>query len=98
MARLTRESRKYIRYELDEGSLTQISFFISETEICSVSALIVNSSFGGSEFLLVSKYPLLPHQKIRITFPELGVFEARVVWSKELDNNIFTIGIEYLTP
>lgn len=101
MTRAVRESRKYIRYDLDEGSLADVVLLFKDTKVSSLRGLVINSSFGGCELLLMSKYTPCPQQKLDITFPEaqlsdLGTFNSRIIWVKQLDSDVYKIGVQYI--
>lgn len=96
-----KESRKYIRYDLDEGSVAQVSLLLNDAKVCTLRGLVINSSFGGFELLLISKYLISEHQKLEIKFLErnladLGTFKAQVIWNKKLDSDIYKLGVEYV--
>ncbi|ACK72718.1 hypothetical protein PCC7424_4352 [Gloeothece citriformis PCC 7424] len=91
------DARKYARYGLEQGGVIQIDLLDDNDSIlCSLFALIVNSSRGGHELLLMSNFPPCPNQKVQLIFPELGVLPAQIVWTKQLDKNIFKLGLEYI--
>ncbi len=92
------ESRKYIRYQLEEEGLVKIYFTLEDGELVSIRGLVLNSSFGGNELLVISKKPLSVDQKIEVKFSELGSFKARIAWLKELDEGIYRAGVQYVKP
>jgi c-di-GMP-binding flagellar brake protein YcgR len=101
MTKTMTESRKYIRYDLDEGSVAQVSLLLNDAKICTLRGLVINSSFGGCELLLISKYLITPHQKLEIKFLErsladLGISKARVIWNKQLESDLYKLGVEYI--
>ncbi len=97
MLNSTEDSRKYVRYKLQEGAVTQIDLLDDNgTIICSLFALIINSSIGGNELLLMSKFPPFPNQKIQVQFPELGMLQAQIIWARQLEEEVYRLGIEYV--
>lgn len=98
-----KESRKHIRYDIDESSLAEVKLMIDQANQFSLRGLVINSSYGGCELLLLTKYVPTPDMSIELKFADqelskLGIFDGRIIWVKELDPNIFKIGIEYLNP
>lgn len=92
----TTDERKYVRYKIGEGNIIRLNFTTSQNYQYSINSLIIDSSFGGVQVLLVSSQPLSDNQSISIDFDELASFPGRIVWIKSLDSNIYQVGIEYL--
>ncbi|WP_013324118.1 hypothetical protein [Gloeothece verrucosa] len=97
MINTTEDLRKHLRYTLEQGGVTQIDLLdANENTTCSLFALIINSSIGGNELLINSNSSPFPGQKINVTFPQLGILQAQIIWTKHLEKNIYRLGIEYL--
>jgi hypothetical protein len=96
MPEITTDSRKYVRQKIGEGNIIQLTFATPQNSQYSTNSLIVNSSFGGVQVLLVSQYAPQPEQSISINFDELASFPGRIAWVKQLDTNIYKLGIKYL--
>ncbi len=95
-----KEQRKHIRYDIDQGSAAAILLHQEQDKLISLRGLIINSSYGGFELLLITPNVIAPGQEMEIRLLEqgltdLGVFDASVIWTKQIDPNIYKVGVQY---
>lgn len=58
--------------------------------------LVINESYAGCAILFASDKELKKGDKIRIKVGQLKEMKATVVWSKNFEENIYKLGIQFL--
>ena len=95
------ESRKYPRFQVDLGTLIEFELQTDySTSLYFSKALVINSSVGGCGIITVNKnLKLLKENNIcylRIPEENYISIKARIIWVKEIDKNVFRLGLEYI--
>lgn len=95
-AKSTSSFRKSVRFSPDALSTALISFKNRVTFKPELTALILNESFTGCSLLVISDNFIEPNDDMIVKVGEMAPMRARVVWSKNLEENIFKIGIKWI--
>lgn len=91
------ERRKHMRYQQETGTIVRIDFKIDEFNyVYSEWGQIVDDSFGGCCLVIVTKREIEVEKTAQLKLTDLAPFTVRIAWKKELDENVFKIGLEYL--
>lgn len=92
----TSSFRKSVRFAPDALTTAQISFRNRVTFKPELIALILNESFTGCALLVKSDDEITTNDDMIVKVGEMAPMRARVVWSKNLEENIYKIGIKWL--
>lgn len=95
-AKATSGIRKSVRFAPDALSVAQISFKNRVSFKPELVALILNESFTGCALLVNSDDKISTNDDVIVKLGEMSPMRARVVWSKNLEENIYKIGIKWL--
>ncbi|ACK73027.1 hypothetical protein PCC7424_4666 [Gloeothece citriformis PCC 7424] len=89
--------RQYSRFTNNLGTLVEINLHLDPTVFSNwIKGLIINDSLGGCGLILTTKEVVHPNQICSIRIKGLNPIKIRIVWVKELDTNIYRLGLEYL--
>jgi hypothetical protein len=88
-------TRKYTRFNVVGNNLVNLELSLDSGEHLTVNALMLDSSCGGLQVLLISHFPLKLQQLLRVDFDEFVSLNGKVVWINPLEDYIFKVGIEY---
>ncbi len=90
------KKRKSIRFRATPIAVAFIDLNHSnKTFKPTVTALIANESYTGCALVLVSDETFKVNQLAKVKIGDLDPLDARVVWSKTLEENIKKIGFEF---
>lgn len=95
------------RLEINKGQLVQLVFNKSQVHH-PCQGEIINDSFNGCSLMLREKWlnecdfnlqkeqPFDTGKKLLILMKDIEPIHAEIMWSKELDNHDFRLGVKYL--
>jgi PilZ domain len=89
-------TRRYTRFNVISNNVVNLELLIEPREKLTFNALMLDSSAGGLQVLLVSRFPLQLQQLLRVDFDEFVSLSAKIIWIKPLEDYIFKVGIEYI--
>lgn len=89
------KKRRAIRFAPDPGTLAEIAF---ELEKIHVYGLVVNESSGGCAVLVSTEETIEKGMICICRVGNLDQVEADVRWIKELEPNLYKIGLNYHIP
>ena len=99
--------RSHKRLEINKGELVKLVFNQSQVRR-PCKGEIINYSFNGCSLMLREKWlrkydfnlqkeqPFRTGKKLLILIKDIEPIHAEIMWSKELDNHNFRIGVKYL--
>ncbi len=95
------EARQYSRSEVDLGIIVELDIKFDDSESHQIlRGIVFDSSFGGCGIILVNKNINILEQNLicYLRIPEeINIpIKVRIVWLKEIHNNIFRCGLEYM--
>jgi hypothetical protein len=91
------KKRRHTRFKPDATSMTLVEFNPSENEFrADSSALTLEESFSGCCIILALKISNITENIWRVRVGDFAPLLAEVVWVKNLDENIYKVGLKYL--
>ncbi len=96
MAKKNIKPRKSIRFRPDPFTLAYFSFKPTTPFKADLVALVLNESYTGCSLFFNTENKVKKDQKISIKVGQLAVMQAKIVWIKNLDENLFKVGIKFL--
>lgn len=99
MAKKTKKptlKRRSTRFSPDPLNTAQLQFY-PQSDLFQPDhvALIVNESYTGACLVLQTKKKLKPEMKVIVKTGKLAPMAAEVIWIRQLDVDLFKIGIDY---
>ncbi|MEA5534203.1 PilZ domain-containing protein [Crocosphaera sp. XPORK-15E] len=88
--------RKSKRINLNKGSLIKLVFNQQQINLPS-EGVIIDDSFHGCGLMVESEEKLSPEQSFLILMQGMEPIPAQIVWSQQIENNQFRLGVKYVT-
>ena len=82
------------RFKPDPLAVAYMS--LKNTSLNPVVGLILNESFTGCAILVSTEDRFNLNQKVFVKVGNLHAMAAEIMWSTQLDENIFKLGLKYL--
>ncbi|MGK7944371.1 MAG: hypothetical protein AB4058_07870 [Microcystaceae cyanobacterium] len=94
----SRDQRRYVRYENNQGRLVNFSLRSSVGSIVIPSeAILLDESFGGAGLLILTTEDVHIHQICYMEVSEIGWVKAQIIWVTILSDELYKrVGIRYL--
>jgi hypothetical protein len=96
MLNVITNARKHNRFNVISHNVINLEISLDNQENLSLNALMLDSSAGGLQVLLISRVLLPIQQLVRVDFDEFVSLKGKIVWIKTLEDYIFKVGIEYI--
>lgn len=88
--------RKSIRFQPDPMTIAWMDFSNSKDFEPTLVGLVLNEAYKGCALIVASDEPLKKEQKLKIKVGRLSPLKAQIAWIKNLEENIFKLGIKLL--
>ncbi len=88
--------RAPIRFKPDPLTVAYIDNGNSRSFTPQHVALAINESYSGCAVLIATSHEFKKGDKIKIKVGQLSEMKAKVVWCKNLEENIYKMGIQFL--
>jgi hypothetical protein len=96
MLNTLKNARKHARFNVIGDNVVNLEILTDYEKKLTFKALMLDSSAGGLQVLLISHFPLPLKQLVRVDFDEFVSLSGKIVWIKSLENYIFKVGVEYI--
>jgi hypothetical protein len=96
MLNTLKNSRKHARFNVIGDNVVNLEVLTDYEKKLTFNALMLDSSAGGLQVLLISHFPLQLKQLVRVDFDEFVSLSGKIIWIKSLENYIFKVGVEYI--
>lgn len=96
MINILNNTRKHTRFNVVGNNLVKLELSLDSGEKLMLNALMLDSSAGGLQVLLISYFPLQLQQLLRVDFDEFVSLNGQIIWIKPLEDCIVKVGIEYI--
>lgn len=88
-------TRRAIRFESDENTLTLIDLNPSEEFRPSVVGLNLDESSSGNGVVILKRHLPEVSQQVKIQVGNLSPIEAQCVWIRDLDDHVARVGFAF---
>ena len=88
--------RGTIRFQANPMDYARLDFNPQGEFAPSTVGLIINESYSGTAVVICGTHTFKTDKVISIQVGHIGPLKAKLVWFKELDDQIHKIGIQYL--
>ncbi|MEA5511659.1 PilZ domain-containing protein [Crocosphaera sp. UHCC 0190] len=88
--------RRSKRIYVNKGSSIQLVFNQEQINV-PFGGVIIDDSFHGCGLIVKSEEKLCPEQSFLILMQGMEPIPAKIVWSQQLENNQFKLGVKYVT-
>lgn len=88
--------RAPIRYKPDPMTIAHIDFENAKEFKPSCVGIVINESYSGCSVVISTDIEIKRGDKVKIKIGELSAMKANVAWVKELEENIYKLGIQLL--
>ena len=87
---------RQMRYCADPDSVAYLSTDLQDTNFeNAIAGLIANESYTGCCLVFLAKHSVPSEGPCLLKVGELPTTEANVVWKKEVDENLVSVGFQY---
>ncbi|EAZ91831.1 hypothetical protein [Crocosphaera chwakensis] len=88
-------TRKYRRLKVNKGKSVRL-IFNQQQAYCSCQARIIDNFLDGCNLLLTTDQKVYKGQKLLILMNNIEPTKAQIIWSRQLNETQFRIGVKYL--
>ncbi|GIL18226.1 MAG: hypothetical protein BroJett040_19770 [Oligoflexia bacterium] len=88
-------SRQYLRFKDNPLLSAKIDFVEGDDFKPTHAALIMNESFTGVGLVLYRETEPKSGDQVKVKIGDMGHIQGTIVWVKELDKNLYKLGVEF---
>lgn len=88
--------QRQTRFQPDPTTGALIDFKLTKVFNPTVLGIVVNESLSGCSLILATDEIVSRGTKIKLKIGELAPLQAQIVWSKNLEENIYKIGVKII--
>ncbi|MBK7960283.1 MAG: hypothetical protein IPK04_03090 [Bdellovibrionales bacterium] len=89
-------NRKSTRFQPDPMTIAQLDFATGKDFRPTLIGLVINESYTGCAIVLVADEAPKKDLKLKIKVGALSPLKAQIAWIKNLEENIYKVGIRLL--
>ncbi|MBL7670490.1 MAG: hypothetical protein JNM39_08385 [Bdellovibrionaceae bacterium] len=89
-------NRKSTRFQPDPMTIAQLDFATGKEFRPTLIGLVINESYTGCAIVLVTDEAPKKDLKLKIKVGALSPLKAQIAWIKNLEENIYKVGIRLL--
>ncbi len=89
-------NRKSTRFQPDPMTIAQLDFAMGKDFRPTLIGLVINESYTGCAMIFVTDEPPKKDLKMRIKVGALSPLKGQVAWVKNLEENIYKVGVRLL--
>lgn len=90
------KTNRQTRFQPDPTTGALIDFKLAKSFEPTVLGIVVNESLNGCSLILATDEIVSRGTRIKLKIGELAPLQAQIVWSKNLEENIYKIGVKIL--
>ncbi len=96
-AAIRARKRKHVRFSPSTVTYAELDLRSSGGSFkAQMIGFVFNEAYGGCALVLPSAIKLHEGDRLRVKVGKLPVVEARVAWTKMLDDHVMKLGVEYI--